>query len=94
MATEDAREAYRQRKQIVEPAFGIIKEQMGIRRFLLRGCENVRAEAATVALAFNLRTLYSIWRAMSSEKRRQIITVLKGLGQQVTLGTQSLNPHI
>ena len=37
MATSAAKEAYRLRKQLVEPVFGIIKEQQMARRFLLRG---------------------------------------------------------
>ena len=37
MSTSAAREAYKLRKQLVEPVFGIIKEQQGARRFLLRG---------------------------------------------------------
>ena len=45
------------RKQLVEPAFGIIKEQQGARRFLLRGLVNVEAEWTMLATAFNLRML-------------------------------------
>jgi len=36
MATKEAKAAYRQRKELVEPAFGIVKDQQGARRFLLR----------------------------------------------------------
>ena len=46
--------------QPVEPAFGIIQEQQGARRFLLRGLANVAAEWAMLATAFNLRTLYRV----------------------------------
>ena len=60
MATSAAKEAYRLRKQLVEPVFGIIKEQQMARRFLLRGLVNVAAEWTMLATAFNLRTL---WRA-------------------------------
>ena len=61
MATDEAKIAYRRRKQLSEPSFGIIKEQMGFRRFLLRGLHNVKAEAVIIATAFNLRTLYRVW---------------------------------
>ena len=44
MSTPAAKEAYGLRKQLVEPVFGIIKEQQGARRFLLRGLVNVAAE--------------------------------------------------
>ena len=58
METEEAKQAYGLRKQLVEPIFGIIKEQLGARRFLLRGLANVRAEWTVLATAFNLRTLW------------------------------------
>ena len=49
------------RKQLVEPVFGIIKEQQGARRFLLRGLANVAAEWTMLVTAFNLRTLCRVW---------------------------------
>ena len=61
MSTSAAREAYKLRKQLVEPVFGIIKEQQGTRRFLLRGLVNVAAEWTMLATAFNLRTLCRVW---------------------------------
>ena len=63
MATSAAKEAYKLRKQLVEPVFGIIKEQQGARRFLLRGLVNVAAEWTVLATAFNLRTLWRTWRS-------------------------------
>ena len=64
METEEAREVYGQRKLLVEPVFGIIKEQLGARRFLLRGLTNVKAEWTMLAIAFNLRTLWKAWRSL------------------------------
>lgn len=46
MATEEAKVAYRRRKELPEPVFGILKEQQAARRFLLRGLTNVKAEWA------------------------------------------------
>ncbi len=63
MAQDTIKEAYRQRKELVEPAFGILKEQQGARRFLLRGLAKVRAEWSLLATAFNLRTLCRVWVA-------------------------------
>ncbi len=60
--TEEAKAIYKRRKELVEPAFGRLKEQMGLRRFLLRGLDNVRAEWTMLATAFNLRALYRSWR--------------------------------
>jgi len=62
MSTEEAKEAYKQRMQLPEPAFGILKEQQGARRFLLRGIANVSAEWVLLATSFNLRTLWRVWR--------------------------------
>jgi transposase len=63
MATDAAKDAYRRRKTLPEPAFGILKEQQAARRFLLRGLDNVRDEWSLLATAFNLRTLARLWRA-------------------------------
>ena len=62
MATDEAQVFLKMRKQLVEPVFGIVKEQQGVRRFLLRGLGNVTAEWTLLATAFNLRTLWRIWR--------------------------------
>ena len=63
MSTETDKRKYQCRKHLVEPVFGIIKEQMGVRRFLLRGLLNVSAEWAALATAFNLRTLWRAWHS-------------------------------
>jgi transposase/IS5 family transposase len=61
MRTDEAQGLYARRKELSEPTFGILKDQLGARRFLLRGLANVRAEFALLATAFNLRTLWRIW---------------------------------
>ena len=65
MSSSAAKQAYRLRKQLVEPVFGIIKEQQGARRFLLRSLTNVAAEWTMLATAFNLRTLCRVWSSPS-----------------------------
>ena len=60
MQTERAKQLYKRRKELVEPAFGILKEQMGARKLLLRGFARVRAEWSLLAVAFNLRTLWRL----------------------------------
>ena len=62
MGTDTAKRWYARRKVLCEPTFGILKEQLGARRFLLRGLTNLRAEFALLATAFNLRTLWRAWR--------------------------------
>ena len=51
------RQLRHRRRETVEPTFGIIKEQMGFRRFSLRGRENADTEWRLVNFAFNLRKL-------------------------------------
>ena len=63
MSTDKAKEVYKLRKQLVEPVFGIVKEQQNARRFLLRGLANEAAEWTLLATAFNLRIL---WRKRRS----------------------------
>lgn len=62
MATEEAQTASRQRKTLIEPVFGVLKEELGARRFLLRGLAGVRAEWNLLATAFNLRTCVRLWQ--------------------------------
>ncbi len=51
------RSRYRLHKQVVEPVFGHIKECRGLRRFLLRGLNQVQAEWSLLCTAHNLLTL-------------------------------------
>ncbi len=44
LKTEVGKQFYAKRKSTVEPVFGIIKEVMGFRRFLLRGINAVTGE--------------------------------------------------
>ena len=62
MATQDVKARYRQRKQLPEPVFGIMKQQLGIRQFLLRGRNKVKAEWTLLVTAFNLLTLWRVWK--------------------------------
>ena len=60
MALPEHRAHYRLRKQTVEPVFGIVKQAMGFRQFLLRGLEKVEGEWALVTLAYNCRRLHNL----------------------------------
>ena len=66
LQTEVGRCTYGQRKAIVEPVFGQIKEARGIRRFLLRGIELVRSEWALICARHNLLKLFRVWRVLPS----------------------------
>ncbi len=63
---------YARRKVLSEPTFGILKEQLGARRFLLRGLSNVRAEFFLLATAFNLRTLWRIQRTRRTSATMEV----------------------
>lgn len=59
LRTAAGRRRYRQRKTIVEPVFGVLKQQRGMREFRLRGLEKVNTEWMWAALAYNLGRLYA-----------------------------------
>jgi hypothetical protein len=63
LATEQGRKIYALRKQTVEPVFGIVKQAMGFRQFLLRGLSKVEGEWKLVLLAYNFRRLHVLMRA-------------------------------
>ena len=67
MTTEVARRWYARRKELIEPVFGILKEQLVAWRFLLRGLANVRAEFMMLATAFNLRVMWRAWTSHQSQ---------------------------
>ena len=58
LRTDAGAELYRQRKAVVEPVFGQIKEVRGFRRFSLRGRANVSAEWNIICLTHNLLKLF------------------------------------
>jgi hypothetical protein len=58
LRTKCGRAIYKKRKETVEPVFGIIKEVMGFRQFLLRGLEKVSIEWELVKAAYNFKKLH------------------------------------
>ena len=58
LRTEAGRAAYKLRQQSVEPVFGYIKEQLGLRQFLLRGIDKVRSLWRMACAVSNLMKLY------------------------------------
>lgn len=61
MATDEAQRIKRRRQGMIEPVFGILKEPMRARQWLVRGLQAVQAEWTLLAVAFNLRTLAKVW---------------------------------
>ena len=52
--------AYARRKAVVEPVFGILKQQRGMRQFRTRGLQNVNNEFTLATLAFNITRLHAM----------------------------------
>ena len=68
MAAREAEEAagqaaYARRKAVVEPVFGVLKQQRGMRQFRTRGLQNVNNEFTLATLAFNITRLKSLMAA-------------------------------
>lgn len=66
LETKAGKELYGLRKQTVEPVFGIIKEALGFRRFLLRGMEKVAVEWDLVTMSYNLKRLFKLGMAIKA----------------------------
>lgn len=62
LRTETGRKIYAKRKSTVEPVFGIIKQVMKFRQFLLRGLKSVQGEWNLVAMAWNLKRMFALSR--------------------------------
>src|SRR6202453_63354 len=52
--------AYARRKAVVEPVFGVLKQQRGMRQFRTRGLQNVNNEFTLATLAFNITRLHAM----------------------------------
>lgn len=52
--------AYARRKAVVEPVFGVLKQQRGLRQFRTRGWNNVNNEFTLATLAFNITRLHTL----------------------------------
>ena len=60
--TKKGRALYARRTHVAEPPFGIIKQAMGFRQFLLRGLDKVSMEWSLVSAGYNLRRLHDSGR--------------------------------
>lgn len=53
------RRVYAKRKALVEPVFGVLKQQRGMRQFRTRGQSGVATEFTLAAIAYNLTRLFT-----------------------------------
>lgn len=60
------RAVYQRRKALVEPVWGTLKEQRGMRRFRLRSLDKVKIEFTLAAISFNLTRLCAIRQTRES----------------------------
>jgi hypothetical protein len=60
LQTRRGRKLYALRKCTVEPVFGLIKQVMKFRQFLLRGMNSARGEWSLVCLAWNLKRMNAL----------------------------------
>jgi len=51
---------YARRKAVVEPVFGVLKQQRGMRQFRTLGLDRVSSEFTLATLAFNITRLHSL----------------------------------
>ncbi len=58
MRSEQGNKMYRRRKALVEPVFGVLKEQRNLRGFRTRSITKVSTEFALAAIAYNLTRLH------------------------------------
>lgn len=62
-----ARENQRRRKAVVEPVFGVLKQQRGMRKFRRRGLEAVAVEWTLATIAYNVTRMW----AKTKEKTKE-----------------------
>lgn len=60
LRSPDGKKAYARRKAVVEPVFGILKQQRGLRQFRTRGLDRVNNEFTLATLAYNLTRLRAL----------------------------------
>lgn len=65
LKSKGGKATYSKRKQKVEPAFGVIKEILGFRRFSLRGETETDGEWGLVCTAYNLKRLFNMQTAFN-----------------------------
>jgi transposase len=60
LRSPDGEAAYARRKAVVEPVFGVLKQQRGIRQFRTRGLNKVNNEFTLATLAYNITRLHAL----------------------------------
>jgi len=88
LKTAAGRAVYKQRKTIVEPVFGQIKEARGFRRFSFRGLQKTEAEWTLICLTHNLLKLFRNQTLPASGTKMNHARKPGSFGQKVALRLQ------
>jgi wobble nucleotide-excising tRNase len=81
LKSAEGKKIYKKRKETVEPVFGIIKQALGFRQFLLRGLEKVNQEWEIVCLEAVIPALARV-KGKREGKAGRIACLIRG--QQVS----------
>ena len=60
LQTQEGKAVYAKRKATVETVFGIVKDLLGFRQFLLRGLDAVQGEWSLVCIGWNLKRMHAL----------------------------------
>lgn len=60
LQTQEGKAVYGKRKATVETVFGIVKEVLGFRQFLLRSLNSVQGEWSLVCIGWNLKRMHAL----------------------------------
>ncbi len=60
LQTQEGKAVYAKRKATVETVFGIVKDVLGFRQFLLRGLDAVKGEWSLVCIGWNLKRMHAL----------------------------------
>ena len=82
MESPEGQEVYRVRAKTVERLFGHVKQNIGLREFLTRGLQGVRAEFSLACIAHNLKR---IWTIKSQTKAIRVNSTKNGRIDQSSL---------
>ena len=63
-----AREHQKRRKAVVEPVFGVLKQQRGMRKFRRRGLEAVAVEWTIATIAYNVTRMWTKTQEMDEDQ--------------------------
>jgi len=86
LKTQSAKERLKSRAMTVEPVFGNLKENLGFRRFRLRGLQQVKAEFNFMCIGHNINLLFNFMK----NKKKSTLNAVKKVENLITEKVESL----